>query len=174
MQAVEASMQSEEKQRTNNMSELTVSDGSCSSCQGFWDALDYLESIPGAFVMYAGPLSCMRYSVVGAVTPGDRQRTAYLVLSESDIVLGRTEDCIADAVDEVMETRGITPRLLLIFLSCDALLIGLDADALAHRIEESHPSISVRPMLIEGLAQNASDRFLDSLHQICDEFVGLS
>ena len=84
-----------------------VNDGSCPSCQGFYAATDIVAAVPDSFVLYTGPLACMRYSVVGYATPGDRQQAGYLVLTENDIVLGRTEECIVEAVEEAPVTADI-------------------------------------------------------------------
>ena len=139
----------------------------CPTCQGFFDGTDIVAAIPGAFTLYAGPLACMRFSVVGSVTPGNRQKAAYLVLSENDIVLGRIEDCIADAVDEIVRERGIKPSLLVVLLACDAILTGLDGDALTRRIEAQHPGMHVRPIMVGGLDSNDAQTFVGALREAC-------
>ena len=143
----------------------------CPSCQGFFDGTDIVAAIPGAFTLYAGPLACMRFSVVGSVTPGNRQKAAYLVLSESDIVLGRIEDCIAQAVGEIVGERGIEPSLLIVLLACDAVLTGLDGDSLTRRIESEHPSMHVRPIMVDGLSANDAQTFVGALREACRGIV---
>ena len=152
-------------------SSALVSDGTCPSCQGFFAATDIVAAVPGSFVLYAGPLACLRYAVAGLVTPGDREQAAYLVLTENDIVLGRTEECILEAVDEIVSTRGIDPRVLFVFLSCDAILLGLDGDALSCNLEHRHPSMTAKVILIGGITANANRTLADVLRECCQDLI---
>ena len=146
-------------------------DMACAPCQATIDASDIVRVVPGSFVLYAGPLACMRFSVVGSVVPGNDRRAAYLVLTENDIVLGRTEDCIAKAVDELFEIRRVEPRVLLVLLACDSILLGVDGEAIARRLEAEHPPMAARVIMGGGLVPNSARSFALALRDACEGLV---
>ena len=150
---------------------LKVGD-TCPSYDAFYTAFDVLSAVPGSMVMYVGPLACLRYSVVGTVTPGDSERSAYLVLSENDIVLGRTEECVSKAVDELFATRSAHPSSLFVFFSCDSAIAGLDTDSLERRIQDEHDGLAVRAFAVGSFVENGSAVLVEQLREKSRELFG--
>jgi len=82
--------------------------------------------VPEILVLFVCPSGCGRHGALGAIETGNKQRVAYLCIDETDIVCGRYESMIPQAVNEMINRAEDKPKALFIFVSCLDDLLGTD------------------------------------------------
>lgn len=96
--------------------------------------------IPGSHTLYVGPPACMRRHALKQLSRSNPGWSSYLSITQADVVSGRYEDLVADAVDELERTLTPAPTVLFVSVFCIDDFLGTDADALVARLESSWPS----------------------------------
>lgn len=108
---------------------------------GGWGIIRVAALIPESHLLFICPSACFRHGALGAVQHGYKDRTSYLAITPSDIVVGY-DNLIREAADELLE-REKAIRVLFLFVPCLDDFIGTDIEAIAKEVQERHPGLVV-------------------------------
>ena len=117
---------------------------------GGWGIIRVAALIPESHLLFICPSACFRHGALGAVQHGYKDRTSYLAITPSDIVVGY-DNLIREAADELLE-REKAIRVLFLFVPCLDDFIGTDIEAIAKEVQERHPGIVVRACHMNPIA----------------------
>lgn len=101
--------------------------------------------IPESHTLYVCPTGCARRRAIRAMENGVDADCSYLVLDESDVVSGGYEDCIREAVDEVLSRAEKRPPVVTVATPCIDHLLSTDLDGLCAELGEAHPGTFFLP-----------------------------
>ena len=101
--------------------------------------------IPESHALYVCPAGCARRRAIRAMENGVDADCSYLVLDESDVVSGGYEDCIREAVDEVLSRTEKRPPVVTVATPCIDHLLSTDLDGLCAELGEAHPGTFFLP-----------------------------
>lgn len=101
--------------------------------------------IPESHTLYVCPTGCARRRAIRAMENGVDVDCSYLVLDESDVVSGGYEDCIREAVDEVLSRAEKRPPVVTVATPCIDHLLSTDLDGLCAELGEAHPGTFFLP-----------------------------
>lgn len=95
--------------------------------------------IPGSHTLYVGPLSCQRRHDIHARQYGDRRDVSFLYITQADVISGRYEDLLVEAVGQLREAIAPLPHIFFICTFCIDDFLGTDEEALLARLRASYP-----------------------------------
>ena len=90
--------------------------------------------VPQVHALYFGPAECGRH--LFASFSLDAQ-ASFLVVSDAQMALGRSEELVLEAVGEILERQPET-RAFILCAGCQTAFIALDGDDLARRVRERY------------------------------------
>lgn len=99
--------------------------------------------VPESVELFVCPFACGRHGAISAVKQNLKHRLFYLYVNQADIVNGY-DDLIIPAIDELLETLLVRPKVVLIFVSCLDDLIGTDHEALQEKLSKLYPDVKFR------------------------------
>ena len=95
--------------------------------------------IPDSHTLYVGPLSCQRRHDIHARQYGDRSDVSFLFITQADVISGRYEDSMVEAIEQLEELLEPRPRIFFLCTFCIDDFLGTDEDALLKRLQASFP-----------------------------------
>jgi nitrogenase molybdenum-cofactor synthesis protein NifE len=129
----------------------SVSQRACVYC----GARVVLNPITDAFHIVHGPIGCASYTwdIRGSLTSGsDRYRNSYSTdMTEKNIIFGG-ERKLEAAIDEIVAEHS--PKLVFVYATCIAGVIGDDIRAVCKRASEKHPGARFIPVQSPGFSGN--------------------
>ncbi len=99
--------------------------------------------VPESVELFVCPFACGRHGSISAVKQNLKHRLSYLYVTQADIINGY-DNLIVPAVGELLESLPVTPKVILIFVSCLDDLIGTDHDALQETLAKTYPHVKFR------------------------------
>jgi hypothetical protein len=130
-----------------------------------------LAQLPESYLLYIGPVACARHDYLSGMY-GFPDRISYLCLQELDVILGRTEVLVHEAVAEIRTRIAPKAKAVILYTGCQNSLSGVDFDALVRKLRETHGLLftycnmnhmlrlgsgNVYPLLFRGLLQMLDD-----------------
>ena len=112
--------------------------------------------VPGSHSLHVGPSACARRHAIKGFEADDIDNLSFLNLDEADLVSGRYEELIADAVRTLNENLPEKPRIYLIWLKCIDDLLGTDEDALYEELVATFPGQKFAICHIDPIALGGS------------------
>jgi hypothetical protein len=111
--------------------------------------------IPESHRLHVAPSACGRRFSIMAYRDNNKQNLSHLFISEDDVVSGCYEDLIPDAVEELLNTLEIRPRVIMIDVTCIDDLLGTDHDALLALLTHRFPDLKftvchINPIALDG------------------------
>lgn len=97
-----------------------------SPAHGGWGVVRVAMLVPESQVLFVCPSGCGRHGALGAIETRNKNRVAYLCIDEADIVSGRYEEMVPQAVEEMINRLDSKPKAFFIFVSCLDDLLGTD------------------------------------------------
>lgn len=102
--------------------------------------------VPESFELYACPASCARRLAIRTIRNDRSRDSAFLLISEADVISGRYESHIIDAVEEILSSKRkadqALPKAFVIYFNCIDDFLGTDEYALVKLLEEKFSPIS--------------------------------
>lgn len=95
--------------------------------------------IPGSHTLYVGPRSCARRHDIHARQYGDRKDVSFLFITQADVVTGRYEDLMVEAIGQLREVLPAAPRIFFLAVFCIDDFLGTDENALIDRLSATYP-----------------------------------
>ena len=90
--------------------------------------------VPQVHALYFGPAECGRHLFARFALDA---QASFLVVSDAQMALGRSEELVLEAVGEILERQPET-RAFILCTGCQTAFIALDGDDLARRVRERH------------------------------------
>lgn len=110
----------------------------CSPAHGGWGVVRVAMLVPEIQVLFVCPSGCGRHGALGAIETGHKKQVAYLCIDETDIVSGRYESMVPQAVDELISRADHKPKAVFIFVSCLDDLLGTDYGEMLENLSKLH------------------------------------
>lgn len=107
----------------------------CPPSYGGSGLMNIVAMVPESFLLFVGPMSCGRFSAINGFGSGGRN--GYLYVTDADMSLGKVDSEIRKAVDTIVQKYK--PKALVLLLTCDVLILGLDEEALMKELRKNHP-----------------------------------
>ena len=95
--------------------------------------------IPESFNLYLCPQACVRRVSIRALRNNTREAMGFLFMTEVDVATGLYEDCVADAVADILHSLESKPRAFFIHLNCIDDFLGTDENALLDALRTRFP-----------------------------------
>ena len=90
--------------------------------------------VPQVHALYFGPAECGRHLFASFALDG---HASFLVVTDVQMALGRSEDLVCEAVGEILERQPET-RAFILCTGCQTAFIALDGEDLARRVRERY------------------------------------
>lgn len=111
-------------------------------------------AVPGSIMLLVAPGCCGRNTAALAGDNDLRERFAYLLLDDKDIITGRHLAKIDEAARLFIASRREAPTVLMICITCVDALLGTDMDSLCRRVEKNI-GLPVRPCYMYALTRES-------------------
>jgi len=93
-------------------------------------------AVPGSVMLLVAPRCCGRNTSALAGDEDLKNRFAYLLLDDKDIITGRHLPHIADAAEAFARSRPQPPTAMMICITCVDALLGTDMERVCRQVEE--------------------------------------
>ncbi len=120
----------------------------CPPSYGGSGLMSMVAMVPESFLLFVGPLSCGRFSAMN--TFGGEGKKGYLYITDVDMSLGKVNSEISKAVDTVI--GKYRPKVLILLLTCDILIAGIDENAVLRDLSKAHPDTIFQSFPVNHIA----------------------
>jgi len=111
-------------------------------------------SVPGSVMLLVAPRCCGRNTSALSGEADLKDRFAYLLLDDKDIITGRHLPKIAEAAELFVASRQTAPTALMICITCVDALLGTDMERVSRQVEE-RIRLPVRPCYMYALTRES-------------------
>lgn len=108
----------------------------CAPSGGGWGVVRAACLVPEILILFVIPVGCGRHGGIAAFQTGDNEKVRYLLIEETEIVVGSYEERIQEAIDHLIDQEK--PKGMMVFSTCIDDLLGTDFDSLLEMAEEAH------------------------------------
>lgn len=96
-----------------------------------------LAQLPESYLLYMGPVACARHDYLSGMY-AFTDRISYLCPHELDVIFGKTEVLVAEAVAEILGRIAPNAKAIILYTGCQNSLSPVDFDALVRKLQETH------------------------------------
>jgi nitrogenase molybdenum-iron protein alpha/beta subunit len=111
-------------------------------------------NVPESHKLFICPSACGRRHAIHALSNGEKDAVSFLYITEADVVTGRYEQIIGDAIGELLTELKETPRAFIVYFNCIDDFLGTDEQALVKTLHERYPSVRFTICHIDPVAMD--------------------
>lgn len=111
--------------------------------------------IPESHSLHICPPACGRRNGIRAVKNGEKEHISFLYITQTDLISGRYEALIGDAVEELLRVLKPKPKAFQLYVNCIDDFLGTDEAALISEMEGRFPGVHFAVFHIDPVAGEA-------------------
>lgn len=97
--------------------------------------------IPESHSLHICPPACGRRNGIRSVKNGEKEHISFLYITQTDLISGRYEALIGNAVEELLRVLKPSPKAFQLYVNCIDDFLGTDEAALIAEMEEHFPGV---------------------------------